>query len=81
MVKKMFNIFEYINCTCESKFTIEPHGDGYALFYNRCNHKHGYNLAYIKEPSFNCDLNHIEYLINLGNTEYQKNKNKGHIAE
>lgn len=68
-------------CKCEAKYTIEPHGDGYALYYGRCNHRHGYNLAYITDPALNCDLKHIEKLINLGNEVYQQNPDGGHIAE
>ena len=68
-------------CACEEKYSISPHGEGYALYYGRCDHRHGYNLAYITEPTFNCDLAHIQRLINLGNAEYQKNPTGGHIAE
>ena len=68
-------------CTCEAKFTIEPHGDDYALFYARCGHRHGYNLINMVEPAFNFDPKHIEKLINLGNSEYQKNPDGGHVAE
>jgi hypothetical protein len=68
-------------CECEVKFTIEPHGDGYALYYSRCNHMHGYNLANIIEPAWNFDPKHIEKLINLGAAEYAKNPDRGHIAE
>lgn len=68
-------------CECEAKYTIEPHGEGYALYYGRCNHRHGYNLVYLTEPSFNCDLKHIEKLINLGNAEYAKNPDGGEWAE
>jgi hypothetical protein len=68
-------------CACEARYTIEPHGDGYALYYERCAHRHGYNLAYITEPAFNCDLKHIERLINLGDKEYDKNPTGGHWAE
>jgi len=68
-------------CTCEAKFTIEPHGEGYALYYGRCGHRHGYNLINMVEPAFNFDLKHIEKLINLGNAEYKKNPNGGHLAE
>jgi hypothetical protein len=59
-------------CTCENKYTIEPHGEGYALYYGRCNHRHGYNLVNMVEPAFNFEPRHIEKLINLGDLEYQK---------
>lgn len=68
-------------CTCEARYTIEPHGDGYALYHGRCVHRHGYNLVYLTEPALNCDLNHIEHLINLGAAEYAKNFVGGHTVE
>ncbi len=74
-------ISTFNECTCEPKYTIEPHGDGYALYHGRCNHRHGYNLVYLNDPAFNCDFKHIEYLLNLGNKEYQKYPTRGHIAE
>ena len=36
-------------CDCEERYSIEPHGDGYAIYFGRCMHKHGYNLAQITE--------------------------------
>lgn len=68
-------------CDCETRYTIEQHGNGYALFYNRCNHRHGYNLIYMTDPAWNFSPSHIEKLINLGHAEYQKNPTGGHIAE
>jgi hypothetical protein len=68
-------------CNCDTKYTIEPHGNGWVLYYGRCNHRHGYNLTYLTEPAFNCDFSHIEKLINLGNEVYQQNPDGGHIAE
>ena len=62
---------DLFRCECEPRYTIEPHGDGYALYFGRCNHKHGWNLVYLKEPSANCDLNHIEALINFGAAGYK----------
>lgn len=68
-------------CKCEWRYSVRPHGDEYALYYGRCDHRHGYNLAYISEVAFNCDLAHIEKLINLGAAEYAKNPDGGHLAE
>ena len=65
-------------CTCEPRYTIGPHGKGYALYYGRCMHKHGYNLVNMIEPASNFEPKHIEKLINLGNAEYQKNPDGGH---
>lgn len=38
-----------LECNMENKYSIEPHGDGYAIYYGRCMHKHGYNLAHLTE--------------------------------
>jgi hypothetical protein len=52
-------------CDCEQKYSIEPHGDAYALYYGRCNHVHGYNLAKISDISYNCPpIKEIERLLN-----------------
>jgi hypothetical protein len=66
---------------CDPKFTIELYDDGYVLYYGHCPHRHGYNLVQLIEPAFNFDPKHIERLINLGNAEYQKNCNRGYVAE
>jgi hypothetical protein len=65
----------------KSKYAIEPNGDNFVLYYGRSNNRHGYNLATISDIAFNCDLKHIEKLINLGNDVYQKNPTGGHVAE
>lgn len=78
-VDTILSLFD--ECKCQIKYTIEPHGNGYALYYGRCNHKHGYNLINMLEPAWNFDPSHIEKLINLGAAEYAKNPNGGHIAE
>lgn len=75
------NILELFQCNCEARYSIRPHGDGYALYYGRCDHRHGYNLANILEPAWNFDPEHIEKLINLGNAVYQKDPDGGHVAE
>jgi hypothetical protein len=63
------------------KYKIEPHGDNFVLYYGRSNNRHGYNLATVSNIAFNCDLKHIEKLINLGNAVYQQNPDGGHVAE
>ena len=73
--------FEYYNCKCEQRYSIESHNDAYALYYGRCGHHNGYNLSNMEEPAWNFDPKHIEKLINLGNAVYQKNPDGGHIAE
>ena len=40
---------ELAECTCTPKYSIEPHEDGYALYWGRCEHKHGVSLALITE--------------------------------
>lgn len=57
-------VFSFEICDCPNKYTIEPHGDGMALYYGRCNHRHGCNLANIKEPASNFDPKEIERLLN-----------------
>ena len=38
-------------CECKDRYSIEQHGNGYALYFGRCQHRHGYNLAHITETS------------------------------
>ena len=68
-------------CACEVRYSISPHGDAYALFYGRCDHRHGYNLANMVEPAWNFEPRHIEKLINFGNAVYKQNPTGGHLAE
>ena len=73
-VNSVFAIFE--ECNCEPKYTIEPHGNGYVLYYGRCQHKHGLNLIYMADPAYNFDPSHIEKLLNLGNKEFYNSVKK-----
>ncbi len=50
-------------CDCESTYSIEKHGDYYALYFGRCGHRHGYNLAKISDISYNCEIEEIERLL------------------
>jgi hypothetical protein len=68
-------------CECAAQYTIEPHGDGYVLYYGRCRHRHGYNLIYMTEPAWNFYPTHIEKLLNLGAAEYAKNPDGEYWAE
>jgi hypothetical protein len=52
-------------CDCKNKYSIEPHGIGYALYMGRCDHKHGLNLALLTEISNNCELERIVELLNM----------------
>lgn len=69
-VNSIFALFG--ECKCESKYTIERHGKGYALYLGRCNHRHGWNLVNMIEPASNFDPKHIERLINLGAALYDQ---------
>lgn len=57
-------------CKCKTKYTIEPHGAGYALYAGRCPHRHGYNLVNMIEPAANFDVEFIEKLLQLGHEQY-----------
>lgn len=65
-----FDIWPLDECDCEHKYTIEQHETGHALYFGRCNHRHGYNLANIIEPAWNFNPEFVEKLINLGNKVY-----------
>jgi len=39
-------------CNCRDLYSLEPHGKGYALYFAKCEHRHGYNIANITEPDF-----------------------------
>lgn len=64
----MTNPFD--ECKCETRYTIEPHGDGYALYYARCGRRHGYNLINMVEPAWNFEPRHLENMLNLGTEVY-----------
>lgn len=51
----MSELNKFLYCKCEIQYTLEKHGDGYALYLGRCRHKHGLNIALITEvdPKFN----------------------------
>jgi len=44
-------------CNCPNRYSIEPHGNGYALYLGRCGHRHGYTLANLSELSDEPRLN------------------------
>lgn len=47
--KLMSGYIEFWNDQKNWKYTIEPHGDGYALYWGRTPFHHGYNLAHLTE--------------------------------
>ena len=55
---------DLLNCQCSDKFVIEPHGKGYALYWGRCQHRHGYNLLHITECTREDILKLIEKRLN-----------------
>ena len=68
-------------CDCKAEYSIESHGDGYALYYARCGHRHGYNLVTMIDPAYNFEPRHIERLINAGDECYQRNPTHKYEAE
>jgi len=42
-------LHDFLDCKCKDEYSIEPHGNGYALYFGRCPHRHGYNLLHITE--------------------------------
>lgn len=58
-------------CECAAQYTIEPHGSGYALYYGRCTHRHGYNLINMVEPAWNFEPKHLANMLNLGQEVYK----------
>ena len=55
---------DLLYCNCETKFSIEKHGDNHVLYLGPCMHKHGLNLFTISEVAYNCDLKEIERKLN-----------------
>lgn len=74
------DIFDSLECNCETKYTIEQDGDFYVLFHGRCPHKHGYNLVYLKHPAHNFDPVLTERLLNVGQESvHKKHQMKGNM--
>ena len=44
-IEEILNLY----CNCEQKYSIEPHGKGWAIYWGRCEHRHGANIAHITE--------------------------------
>ncbi len=40
---------DLMTCQCVARYSIEPHGDGYAIYWGRCKHRHGANIARLTE--------------------------------
>lgn len=51
---------------CESDdYSIEPHGEGYAIYLGRCNHRHGYQKAFIDKNDVHIVINDISVALPL----------------
>lgn len=59
-------------CNCKDRYTIEPHGNGYAIYWARCDHRHGYNLANFVE----CDMGGLQQLLAVANAEVERLENQ-----
>ena len=51
-------------CTCETAYTIEPHGGGFAIYLGRCEHRHGLNLALLTEVDERLSIGDLENALN-----------------
>ena len=68
-------------CTCPDVYGIYPHGNDDALYFARCEHRKGYQLAVLVDTSYNFDTQHITRLLNLGAEVYWSAPDKGYLAE
>ena len=39
--ESLAQIIDILTCKCDVKYSIESEGDGYAIYWGRCFHKHG----------------------------------------
>lgn len=77
-------------CKCSEQYTIEKHGDGYAVYFGRCVHRHGYNLCQITVitrediiKSFAAKLNlpEISFKSDASGLEYNNHNAAGDYSE
>ncbi len=47
-------------CDCIQTYSIEEHGKNHVIFYGRCPHRHGLNLATLTEIAWNCEVKKLE---------------------
>ena len=57
-------ITDMLQCQCNLGYSIEPHGDGWAIYYGRCDHFHGANLGLINECYRKDLIEHFETQLN-----------------
>ena len=55
---------DLMTCRCKEEYNIEKHGDGFALYWGRCDHRHGHNVLHITECTSMDILKHIERKLN-----------------
>lgn len=41
------DLHDLLSCHCKDRYSIEAHGKGYAIYWGRCRHRHGANIALI----------------------------------
>lgn len=51
-------------CKCVRKYTIEPHGTDFAIYYARCIHRHGLHIALLNEVDKHFDVDDLEKALN-----------------
>ena len=61
---KQSELNSLLDCRCDDKYSIEPHGPGYAIYWGRCPHRHGANLAMITECGRKDLIEHFEKCLN-----------------
>lgn len=62
---KLSVLNDLLYCRCSEKYSIERHGDGHAIYFGRCGHKHGANLAYLTGCNRDDIINELERRLNL----------------
>lgn len=70
-------------CGCNDEYTFEEHGQGYALYFGRCPHRHGYNIANIESMDME-KFDEMLTLLSLYSSQEAKiaklaKQNKSHI--
>lgn len=53
-----------LSCRCKDKYSIEEHGKGYAIYWGRCQHRHGANIALLTECSRKDLIEYFEKALN-----------------
>lgn len=46
---------------CQNRLELVPHGDGHALMFGRCEHRHGFNLGQVEEVAANAETVLLEH--------------------